>query len=91
MNLILLSEKGLSQKPELFFFDTLMWDDVANISLEPRSYGPITQRLTRMAQQHAEGRLVSVLEGGYDLPNLGSAVAAHISALLDSFDDPAGV
>ncbi len=72
-------------------FDALMWDDVANLSLEPQSYGPITRRLARVAERHAAGRLVSVLEGGYDLPNLGSAVAAHISALLDCFDDSADV
>jgi acetoin utilization deacetylase AcuC-like enzyme len=72
-------------------FDALMWDDMANLSLEPSSYGPITERLVRTAERHASGRLVSVLEGGYDLPNLGSAVVAHASVLLKCFDDSADV
>jgi acetoin utilization deacetylase AcuC-like enzyme len=68
-------------------FDALMWDDVANLSLEPPCFGPITRRLTDAAARHAGGRLVSVLEGGYDLPNLGAAVAAHVTALLDDSED----
>jgi acetoin utilization deacetylase AcuC-like enzyme len=62
-------------------FDGLMWDDAAHLSLEPSSYGPITQRLTAVARRHTGSRLVSVLEGGYDLSNLGAAVAAHVAAL----------
>jgi acetoin utilization deacetylase AcuC-like enzyme len=63
-------------------FDGLMDDAVAHFCLEPRSYGLITERLTGLAARHASGNLISVLEGGYDLPNLGSAVVAHVKALL---------
>jgi acetoin utilization deacetylase AcuC-like enzyme len=65
-------------------FDALMDDTISHISLDPDSYGSITRRLVRTAEQYCGGRLVSVLEGGYDLPNLGSAVVAHIRALLKS-------
>jgi acetoin utilization deacetylase AcuC-like enzyme len=76
-----------SYQPEFLLvsagFDGLMWDRVAHLNLEPSSYGPITQRLVQVAERHAAGRLVSVLEGGYYLPQLGQAVAAHVRALLE--------
>jgi acetoin utilization deacetylase AcuC-like enzyme len=62
-------------------FDALMGDRVAHLSLEPPSYGWITARLVAAAERHAAGRLVSVLEGGYDLAQLGAAVVAHVAAL----------
>jgi acetoin utilization deacetylase AcuC-like enzyme len=65
-------------------FDALAWDDVANMALDPEAYGPITERLTEVADRHAAGRLVSVLEGGYHLGHLGAAVAAHVDALLST-------
>ena len=64
-------------------FDALMGDAISNISLAPDSYEPITRRLMQVAGRHCDGRLVSVLEGGYDLPTLGPAVAAHIRMLLE--------
>lgn len=63
-------------------FDALMWDRVAHLSLEPASYRWITQVLVQAAERHAGGRLVSVLEGGYHLVDLGSAVAEHVRALM---------
>lgn len=63
-------------------FDALMWDDVAHLSLEPADYRWITDLLVQSAEQHCSGRLVSVLEGGYDLGNLGSAVVAHVRGLI---------
>lgn len=63
-------------------FDALMWDRVAHLSLEPASYGWITQTLVDAADRHAGGRVVSVLEGGYDLPNLGPAVIEHVRRLM---------
>jgi len=62
-------------------FDALSGDNVANLSLDPESFGPLTDRLIAVAQHHSQGRMVSVLEGGYDLAHLGSAVAAHVRAL----------
>jgi acetoin utilization deacetylase AcuC-like enzyme len=65
-------------------FDALAWDNIANMSLDPESYGPLTAELVRAAERHAAGRVVSVLEGGYDLGHLGAAVVAHVRALLDT-------
>jgi len=63
-------------------FDALMWDRVAHLSLEPKSYRWLTQALVLAAERHAGGRLVSVLEGGYHLPDLGLAAVEHVRALL---------
>jgi acetoin utilization deacetylase AcuC-like enzyme len=62
-------------------FDALMWDSVANLSLEPDAYHQLTLPLVALAESHAKGRIVSVLEGGYDRSNLGAAVVAHLRAL----------
>ena len=62
-------------------FDALADDNVANLSLDPASFGPLTDRLVAVARRHSHGRIVSVLEGGYDLAHLGSAVVAHVLAL----------
>jgi acetoin utilization deacetylase AcuC-like enzyme len=62
-------------------FDALASDNVANLSLDPESFGPLTDRLVAVARRYSEGRLVSVLEGGYDLARLGSAVVAHVRAM----------
>ena len=62
-------------------FDALAGDNVANLSLDPESFGPLTDRLVAVALRHSQGRIVSVLEGGYDLAHLGSAVVAHVRAL----------
>lgn len=63
-------------------FDALAWDRVSQISLPPRAFAWMTQQLVRAAESSAEGRIVSVLEGGYDLDQLGDAVCYHIRALL---------
>lgn len=63
-------------------FDALAGDSVAHLSLDPATYGPLTERLVAVARRHSQGRIVSVLEGGYDLAQLGAAVAAHVRALL---------
>ena len=62
-------------------FDALARDRLSNLSLEPESFGPLTARLVRVADRHCQGRVVSVLEGGYDLAQLGPAVVAHLQAL----------
>jgi acetoin utilization deacetylase AcuC-like enzyme len=42
----------------------------------------VTERLLDVAARHCEGRLVSTLEGGYDLDALAASAAAHVAALL---------
>ena len=43
----------------------------------------MTRRLTEIARSHCGGRVVSVLEGGYDLDGLARSVAAHVAALME--------
>ncbi len=62
-------------------FDALSADTISHLRLEAESYGWITERLVEMAKCHAEGRTISVLEGGYHLDHLGRAVAMHVESL----------
>ncbi|HEX7111508.1 MAG TPA: histone deacetylase family protein [Mizugakiibacter sp.] len=64
-------------------FDGHRLDPLANLDLETEDYAWITRQLVDLAEAHAEGRLVSSLEGGYSLTALRAACAAHVGALLD--------
>ena len=72
-------------RPEMVFisagFDSHREDDMGQFGLTEADYVWITEALMDIAQRHADNRLVSVLEGGYDLSSLGRSVAAHIKAL----------
>ena len=63
-------------------FDAHRSDPLAQLMLEEADYTWITERLVEMAFRHADGRLVSTLEGGYDLTALGASVAAHVRVLM---------
>ena len=63
-------------------FDAHMRDPLANINLAEADYAWVTQKLMEIADRHAGGRVVSVLEGGYDLEGLSRSVAAHVKALM---------
>jgi len=63
-------------------FDAHMRDPLANLNLVEADYTWITQKLMEIADRHASGRIVSVLEGGYDLEGLSRSVAAHVKALM---------
>lgn len=63
-------------------FDAHRDDPLAQINLDVDDFAWITRELCRVADDHAGGRVVSVLEGGYDLPALKSCAAAHIRALI---------
>lgn len=65
-------------------FDAHRLDPLAPIDLTTESYGWMTDELVSVARQHSSGRLVSILEGGYDLGALGDSVSLHISRLLDA-------
>ncbi len=73
-------------KPEILFisagFDGHADDPLAGLNLVEADYRWITERLAGFAADFCDGRLVSTLEGGYDLDALGRSVAAHVSALL---------
>ena len=78
-------------EPELVMisagFDAHAEDDMANLELRDLDYAWITRRLCEVADRHAEGRIVSTLEGGYALGALGRSVAAHIKAFLGDHQD----
>ena len=63
-------------------FDAHMRDPLANLNLLEPDFAWATQTLMEVADRSAAGRVVSVLEGGYDLEGLARSVAAHITALM---------
>jgi acetoin utilization deacetylase AcuC-like enzyme len=63
-------------------FDAHRSDPLAQLMLEDADFAWITERLVEIARRHADGRLVSTFEGGYDLANLGASVAAHVRVLM---------
>jgi acetoin utilization deacetylase AcuC-like enzyme len=65
-------------------FDAHKSDPLAQLLLDEEDYTWITERLMEIAYRHAGGRLVSTLEGGYDLPALGASVAAHIRVMMSA-------
>jgi acetoin utilization deacetylase AcuC-like enzyme len=63
-------------------FDGRRGDPLGDFQLDDSDFAALTRLLMGVAGRHAGGRLVSVLEGGYDLPGLAAAAAAHMGALL---------
>jgi len=63
-------------------FDAHARDPLANLNLVEPDFAWITRRLLEVADRHASGRLVSTLEGGYDLQGLAASVAAHVETLM---------
>jgi acetoin utilization deacetylase AcuC-like enzyme len=63
-------------------FDAHKADPLAQLRLETDDYRWITERLVEVARRHCDGRLVSLLEGGYDLEALAACTAAHVRALM---------
>jgi acetoin utilization deacetylase AcuC-like enzyme len=72
-------------RPQMLFvsagFDAHREDDLGQMGLVEADYAWITQRLMDVADRHAGGRIVSTLEGGYNLSALGRSVAAHVRTL----------
>lgn len=72
-------------KPEMIFisagFDAHRDDDMASLSLVESDYAWVTGRIKEIAEQHGKGRIVSTLEGGYELTALARSVAEHIRVL----------
>ncbi len=73
-------------KPELVIisagFDAHMRDPLANINLAEADFAWATQKIMDVADRFAGGRVISLLEGGYDLQALGNSVAAHVATLM---------
>jgi len=74
-------------KPELVIlsagFDAHVDDPVGSLSLETEDFEPLTRLVKQVAATHAKGRLVSVLEGGYNVERLADCVEVHLSGLID--------
>jgi acetoin utilization deacetylase AcuC-like enzyme len=74
-------------KPEMIFisagFDAHREDDLGQMGLVEKDFAWITAQIKALAHRHAKGRLVSCLEGGYNLSALGRSVEAHIRVLAD--------
>jgi acetoin utilization deacetylase AcuC-like enzyme len=63
-------------------FDAHMRDPLANLNLTEADFGWATRRIMEIAERTAGGRVVSVLEGGYDLEGLARSVSGHVTALM---------
>lgn len=75
-------------KPEIIFisagFDAHAEDPLAAMLLTAEDYGWLTDEIKQIADEVCQGRIVSVLEGGYSLSALGESVARHVRVLLNS-------
>lgn len=73
-------------RPEFLFisagFDAHVLDDMSGLALTEADYAWVTERLAGVANRHAGGRILSMLEGGYHPGALGRSVAAHIKVLI---------
>jgi len=73
-------------RPELIIisagFDAHMRDPLANLNLVEDDFAWATRKIMDIADRCAGGRVVSLLEGGYDLQGLANSVAAHVTALM---------
>jgi acetoin utilization deacetylase AcuC-like enzyme len=65
-------------------FDAHRADPLAMLELGEDDYGWVTKQLVELARKHCGGRLVSVLEGGYDLSALASSVLVHLNVLREA-------
>jgi acetoin utilization deacetylase AcuC-like enzyme len=73
-------------RPQMIFisagFDAHREDDMGNLGLVEADYEWATRRVMEVAKRHAQGRVVSCLEGGYVLSPLARSVAAHVKVLI---------
>ncbi|MEZ5741510.1 MAG: histone deacetylase family protein [Burkholderiaceae bacterium] len=73
--------------PQMLFisagFDAHRLDEMSNMGLVEADFEWITEALVKVAGRHADGRIVSMLEGGYDPGALARSVVSHLRALMD--------
>lgn len=62
-------------------FDAHRRDPLGGMRVTEKAYGEITRRVAEAAERHCEGRLLSLLEGGYDMEGLAASVAEHVIAM----------
>ncbi|MFZ9616087.1 MAG: histone deacetylase family protein, partial [Fluviibacter sp.] len=74
-------------KPQMIFisagFDAHYEDDMGGMKLFEKDYAWVTTQLRDVAVRHANGRIVSMLEGGYVMSALARSVTAHLRALAE--------
>ena len=74
--------------PEMVFisagFDAARDDPIGGFSLEPQHFARLTREVVEQTRSSAGGRVVSLLEGGYNPPELGRCVTAHLKALAEA-------
>ena len=72
-------------RPQLIIFsagfDAHREDEMGQMGLVEADYAWLTEQIMAVADRHAQGRAISMLEGGYDLSALGRSVVAHVRAL----------
>jgi len=62
-------------------FDAHKRDPLGGMTVSEYAYGEITKRVVECAERHCEGRVLSLLEGGYDMEGLAASVDEHVRAL----------
>jgi len=76
-----------AHRPQMIFisagFDAHREDDLGQMGLVEQDFAWITQRIKDVAKRHAQGRIVSCLEGGYNLSALARSVEAHLRVLAE--------
>lgn len=76
-----------AHRPEMIFisagFDAHREDEIGQLGLVEADYAWMTKQIMSVAREYAGGRIVSCLEGGYNLSALGRSVVAHVKALAD--------
>ena len=65
-------------------FDAHVADPLANLRLVEADFAWATEKIMEVAARHCSGRIVSMLEGGYDLAGLAKSAAVHVKALMDA-------
>ena len=75
-------------KPEILLisagFDAHKRDPLAHINLESKDFYKLTKKIVEIANIHCNGRVISFLEGGYDLVALSEGIKEHLSGLKES-------
>jgi acetoin utilization deacetylase AcuC-like enzyme len=68
-------------------FDAHRRDPLGGMRVTEHAYGEITRRIAETAERHCQGRVLSLLEGGYDMEGLAASVAEHVMALEHGIRD----
>ncbi|MCC7424312.1 MAG: histone deacetylase [Planctomycetaceae bacterium] len=82
----MLADAAARSKPELVLvsagYDAHAADPIGSLGLESEDFGDLTELVVDVANQHCGGKLVSLLEGGYDVSALAESVECHLTTLL---------